>query len=116
MLTLTSDDIKEDPAWAFATIAVTGNNERLSITKAQAERFGWVRNEPVLQWVCPVRLKKAERRSGKAKPKISYTYTDLSIDPSLVKGKFSLTWLLRSACFLKTCALPLVMQKERKGY
>ena len=89
LLTLTSDDIKEDPAWAFATIAVTGNNERLSITKAQAERFGWLKNEPVLQWVCPVRLKKAERRSGKAKPKISYTYTDLSIDPSLVKGKFS---------------------------
>ena len=48
-----------------------------------------MRNEPVLQWVCPVRFRKVERTSGKAKPKIAYTYTDLDIDPSLVRGKFS---------------------------
>ena len=65
--TLTTEDIRQDPTWAFATVAVTGNEERLAITKVQAELFGWVRNEPVLQWVCPVRLKKDESRSGKAK-------------------------------------------------
>ena len=52
--TLTTSDITEDSSWAIATVAVTGNNERLAVTKAQAERFGWVRNEPVLHWVCPV--------------------------------------------------------------
>ena len=87
--TLTSRDIREDPTWAFATVAVTGNDERLAITKAQAELFGWVRNEPVLQWVCPVRLRKAEPRSGRSKRKIAYTYADLDIDPSMVKGRFS---------------------------
>ena len=86
--TLTTEDIRQDPTWAFATVAVTGNEERLAITKVKAELFGWVRNEPVLQWVCPVRLRKDEPRSGKEKSKIAYTYTDLDIDPSFVKGKF----------------------------
>ena len=86
--TLTTEDIRQDPTWAFATVAVTGNEERLAITKVQAELFGWVRNEPVLQWVCPVRLRKDEPRSGKAKSKIAYTYTELDIDPSFVEGKF----------------------------
>ena len=86
--TLTTEDIRQDPTWAFATVAVTGNEERLAITKVQAELFGWVRNEPVLQWVCPVRLRKDEPRSGKEKSKIAYTHTDLGIDPSFVRGKF----------------------------
>ena len=56
--TLTSTDIREDNSWAFSTIAVTGNNERLTTTRAQVERSRWVRNEPVLSWVCPVRFRK----------------------------------------------------------
>ena len=35
-----------------------------------------------------MRLRKDEPRSGKEKSKIAYTYTDLDIDPSFVKGKF----------------------------
>ena len=69
-------------------MAVTGNEERLAITKGQTELFGWVRNEPVLQWVCLVRLTKDEPRSGKEKSKIAYTYSDLDIDPSFAEGKF----------------------------
>ena len=87
--TLTTTDIRDNPAWAFATVAVTGNDERLAITRAQVERFGWVRNEPVLQWVCPVRIRKKERSLGKAKRKTAYTYTNLDVDPSLLKGKYS---------------------------
>ena len=87
--TLTASDIREDPSWAFATVAVTGNDERLAITRAQVERFGWMRNEPVLEWVFPVRIRKVEQRSGEAQRKIAYTYTDLDIDPSLLKGKYS---------------------------
>ena len=87
--TLTTSDVPQDPSWAFETVAVTGNNERLAVTKARAERFGWVRFELALQWVCPVRLRKAELKSGKAKRKIAQTYADFDIDPSLVKGRFS---------------------------
>ena len=42
--TLTTEDIGQDPTWAFATVAVTGNEERLATTKVQ----------------CPVRLRKDE--------------------------------------------------------
>ena len=87
--TLAASDIRDDPSWAFATVAVTGNEERLAITRVQVERFGWMRNEPVLQWVCPMRIRKVEPRSGEAQRKIAYTYTDLDVDPSLLKGKYS---------------------------
>jgi len=72
-----------------APLAHTGNDERLANTRAQGERFGWVRNEHVLHWVCTVRIRKAERRFGKAERKIGYTYSSLHIDPSLLKGKYS---------------------------
>ena len=102
LLTLTTEDIRKDPIWAFATVAVTGNDERLAITKAQAELFGSVKNEPVLQWVCPVRIRKPQRRAAKGKRKIVYTYNDLDIDPSLVKGKFAplLGFFVRGAPFV----------------
>ena len=88
---LTTTDIREDNSWAFTTVAVTGNNERLAITKAQVERFGWLRNEPVLQWVCPVRSRKrgGSDKSGKKGRKTTYTYTSLGLDSSLLKGKYS---------------------------
>ena len=56
--TITPADIHQDPSWAFATVATTGNDERLAITKAQVARFGWVKNEPVLHLVCPLRSEK----------------------------------------------------------
>ena len=76
---------------AFAIIAVTGNIERLAITRAQVERFGWVRNEPVLQWVCPVRSRKAGRSalSGKATRKTTYTYRNFDVDSSLLRENYS---------------------------
>ena len=87
--TLTATDIRDDSGWAFAPVAVTGNEERLAITRVQVERFGWMRNEPVLQWVCPVRIRKVQQRSGEAKPKIANTYSGLYIDPSLLEGKYA---------------------------
>ena len=88
---MTTTDIREDNSWAFTTVAVTGNNERLAITRAQVERFGWVKNEPVLQWVCPVRSRKTggSAKSGKKGRKTKYTYTNLGLDSSLLKGKYS---------------------------
>ena len=92
---LTTADILKDSSWAFTTIAVTGNNERLAITAAQAERFGWVRNEPILQWICPVRKKQRRKAAGNAGHKTSgkasreAIYTNLDLDPALFKGKFS---------------------------
>ena len=88
---LTPMDIREDNSWAFTTIAVTGNNERLAITRAQVERFGWMRHEPVLHWVCPVRTRKkgCPVRSEKSKRKTKYTYANLEVDPSLLKGVYS---------------------------
>ena len=70
-------------------MAVTGNDERLAITRSQAERFGWVRNEPILLWVCPIGIRKTDRRSGKAERKVAYTYSGLDIAPSLLKGRYS---------------------------
>ena len=78
--TLTATDIQDDPSWAFATIATTGNDERMAITRAQIKRFGWVRNEPVLRWICPVRSGKVGRDS---------VYANLEVDTSLLKGKYS---------------------------
>ena len=78
--TLTCRDLQLDPSWAFATVATTGNDERLAITRVQVKRFGWVRNEPVLCWICPVRSGKVGR---------DYTYTNLEVDPSLLVGKYS---------------------------
>ena len=88
---MTTTDIREDNSWAFTTVAVTGNNERLAITRAQVERFGWVKNEPVLQWVCPVGSRKTggSAKSGKKGRKTKYTYTNLGLDSSLLKGKYS---------------------------
>ena len=70
LMTLTTKDIRDDPTWAFATVAVTGNDERLAITKAQVKRFGWMRNEPVLQWVCPERIGKVQQEPRGKKRKL----------------------------------------------
>ena len=77
--TLSSGDIRHDSSWAFTTIATTGNDERLAITRAQVKRFGWFRNEPIVHWVCPVRSEKVGRE---------WVYKDLDIDTSFLTGKF----------------------------
>ena len=70
-------------------MAVTGNAERMAITRAQVKRSGWMRTEPVHQWVYLVGIRKVQQRSRDAKQKIAYTYSGLDIDPSLLKGKYS---------------------------
>ena len=80
LLVFTCADVDEDSSWAFTTIAVTGNEERLAIEKLQVLRFGWSRNEPIVRWTCPV-------RSGKVGGRI--VYSDLDIDCTLLTGKYT---------------------------
>ena len=55
---LESEDIRNDPDWNWATIATTGNVERMKIIEVQAKRFGKVKNEPILNWSCPIKCGK----------------------------------------------------------
>lgn len=77
---LQSDDIRKDKAWAFMIIATTSNDERLAVTRSQVKRFGWIRNEPIVHCVCPVRSGKVCRE---------WVYKDLDTDISLLTGKFT---------------------------
>ena len=52
---LSKEDVDLDKGWEFATIATTGNVERMNIIKYQAKRYGNKINEPILTWRCPVR-------------------------------------------------------------
>ena len=53
---LCSEDVKKPSSvWQFATVAVTGNVERLLISKFKSKLFGEKYNEPILSWVCPVK-------------------------------------------------------------
>ena len=67
---LTKVDVDSEKKWEFATIATTGNVERMNIIKYQASRYGRKKNEPILYWKCPVRKNKS---SGKN------VYDDLDI-------------------------------------
>ena len=55
---ITKEDIKIDEKWRFTTIATTGNVERRNIIQFQAQRFGEVNNEPILNWTCKVKKTK----------------------------------------------------------
>ena len=55
---ITKEDVKMDEEWRFTTIATTGNLERRNIIQFQAQRFGEVNNEPILNWTCKVRKTK----------------------------------------------------------
>ena len=46
---------KEDSLWPFATVAVTGNVERLAISRFKAKLFGKKWCEPIITWVCKVK-------------------------------------------------------------
>ena len=59
---LTRNDIENDDEWHFATIATTGNVERMKIIEYQAKRFGKAKNEPILNWTCPIKKEKMVRK------------------------------------------------------
>lgn len=91
---LSSKDL-EDPNrdWEFTTTAVSGHPERLKILEFKAEKFGQVYNEPILRWVCPVKVGKDGRKN---------VYGPLDFDP---RGKCDplVRYLVRGAeCVLKT--------------
>ena len=85
-----------------------------------------MKNEPILQWVCPVRKKQRRKASGKAACKASgkstaeAIYTNLDIDPVLLKGKFLHLrgFFVRGApCVLsENLCTTLGYAKERKVY
>ena len=47
---LSTEDIDEDPSWAFATIAVCSNAERYSLNSTQVVNYGKVEGLPILRW------------------------------------------------------------------
>ena len=78
---LTPEDVKKPSSkWQFATVAVTGNVERLIISKFKSKLFGEKFNEPILTWVCPV--KKGGRGSN-------ILYSPLDVDEETICGKYS---------------------------
>jgi len=46
----------EDPSWRFAIVAVTSNDERSIIGKAQILQFAVATGEPVFTWLTPLRI------------------------------------------------------------
>ena len=85
---LSSDDLKTptDPnirtsPWRFATVAVTGNVERLSISRFKAKLFGEEKSEPIVTWICKV-------KSGVHGQRIQYS--DLEIDGASLSGKYTI--------------------------
>ena len=60
---ITKEDIEIDEKWRFTTIATTGNLERRNIIQFQAQRFGEVNNEPILNWTCKVKKNKVGGRN-----------------------------------------------------
>ena len=55
---INKEDIIMDEEWRCTTIATTGNLERRNIIQYQAQRFGGVNNEPILNWTCKVKKNK----------------------------------------------------------
>ncbi|CAK0867394.1 unnamed protein product [Prorocentrum cordatum] len=54
------DDVRSDPAWAFATIAVLSNYERHQLNRLQVEAFAKASQLPLITWKCPLTGKAAE--------------------------------------------------------
>ena len=77
---LSQDDLKKpNSPWRFATVAVTGNVERLTIARFKAKLFGEMNCEPVVTWVCGIKY-------GVHGRKIQYSTMD--VDESSLTGKF----------------------------
>ena len=79
---LSSDDVtKPDSKWRFATVAVTGNVERLAISRYKAKLFGKMWCEPIVTWICKVKCGVHGRR---------ILYDTLDVDESTLTGKYSI--------------------------
>ena len=77
---LSPHDLKTpNSPWPFATIAVTGNVERLNIARYKAKLFGEKCCEPIVTWVCQVKCGAHGR---------STQYSTLDIDESRLTGKW----------------------------
>ena len=76
---LSQDDLKKpNSPWRFATVAVTGNVERLTIARFKAKLFAEEISEPVVTWVCGV---KCGVHGGKTQ------YSTMELDESRLTGK-----------------------------
>ena len=51
---LTVEDVLDDPSWREAPIVVTGNSERMAISRVQAIRFGQMHDLPIFTWRQPL--------------------------------------------------------------
>jgi hypothetical protein len=60
MQEVSPSDVAEDPAWAWATVAVLSNYERHHLNRAQAEAFARAHKLPLVRWRLPVTGRSAE--------------------------------------------------------
>ena len=87
---LTKKDITNDTDWRFATIATTGNVERIKIIEYQVIRFGKSKNEPILHWTCPV-------KKGKDGQRNIYEQVDFSLFENTEKYAELIRYFVRGA-------------------
>ena len=79
---LSQDDLKmPNSPWRFATAAVTGNVERLTIARLKAKIFGKRNCEPIVAWICGVKCGVVNRR---------IQYSSMDIDESRLTGKWGI--------------------------
>ena len=79
---LSLDDLKmPNSPWRFATVAVTGNVERLTISRFKAKIFAERNCEPIVAWVCGVKCGVHNRR---------IQYSTMDIDESRLTGKWGM--------------------------
>ena len=57
---VSASDVDEDPAWAWATVAVLSNYERHHLNRAQAEAFARAHKLPLVRWRLPLTGRAAE--------------------------------------------------------
>ena len=73
---------KPDSPWTFATVAVTGNVERIAILRFKAILFGKKWCEPIVTWICKVKSGSVGRRT---------LYSPLNVDEECLPGKWSVS-------------------------
>ena len=57
---VSASDVDEDPAWAWAAVAVLSNYERHHLNRAQAEAFARAHKLPLVRWKLPLTGRAAE--------------------------------------------------------
>ncbi len=67
---LTAKDItsKSKIDWTFTPTIVSGNHERRSIIQYKIKLFGKRYNEPILRWICKVKIAKVKNRNKYVEP------------------------------------------------